>query len=100
MTNKPNGTLYIGVTNNLERRVAEHKGGLADGLMRRYKLHHLVWFEEYSDIVDAIAQEKNMKEWDRSWKVKRIWKMNPDWKDLAADWLDWTPACAGVTTKG
>ncbi len=99
MANKPNGTLYIGVTNSLERRVVEHKNGVADGFTKRYKLHQLVWFEEHFNIADAIAREKQMKEWNRSWKIQRIREMNPDWKDLAADWFAWTPAFAGVTNK-
>ncbi len=68
MTNKPNGTLYIGVTNNLERRVAEHKSGTIDGFTKKYELRNLVWYEEYFNIADAIAREKQMKEWQRSWK--------------------------------
>ncbi len=100
ITNKPRGTLYIGVTNNLERRVHEHKSAEIEGFTSRYQLDKLVWYEEFYNIADAIAREKQMKEWPRRWKVNSIVTMNEDWTDLASDWYNvWTPACAGVTNE-
>jgi putative endonuclease len=98
MSNKARGTLYIGVTNNLERRVYEHKSGMSEGFTKRYKLEKLVWYEEYHNITDAIQREKQMKEWPRRWKVNAIATMNMEWADLAVNWHhSWTPAFAGVT---
>jgi putative endonuclease len=76
------GTLYIGVTNNLVRRVYEHKMGLAEGITKKYKVHRLVYFEQYSDIENAIVREKRLKKWNRAWKVKLIEELNPNWDDL------------------
>jgi putative endonuclease len=97
MTNKPRGTLYIGVTNNLERRIHEHKSGDIAGFTSRYQLDKLVWYEEFHNIADAIIREKQMKEWPRRWKINAIVTMNADWTDLAGSWYNpWTPAYAGV----
>ncbi len=85
LTNRPNGTLYAGVTNNLERRVVEHRQGRADRFTRRYNLHRLVWFEPHTDIREAILREKRIKKWNRAWKVEMIEAMNPDWRDLATE---------------
>jgi len=82
MANKPNGTLYIGSTNNLAKRVYEHKGDLVDGFTKRYGVHRLVYYEESNDIVSARLREKQMKKWNRQWKISRIIEMNPEWKDL------------------
>ncbi|GAA4299346.1 GIY-YIG nuclease family protein [Aestuariibaculum suncheonense] len=87
ITNKNNGTLYIGVTNNLERRMFEHKRGVIEGFLKRYGLSRLVYFETFQYINDAIKREKNMKKWKRSWKITLIETDNPDWNDLAKDWL-------------
>ncbi|MCC6778367.1 MAG: GIY-YIG nuclease family protein [Hyphomicrobiales bacterium] len=76
------GTLYIGVTNDLIRRVYEHKMGLADGFTKKYRVHRLVYFEELGDIEAAILREKQMKKWNRAWKVKLIEEKNPNWDDL------------------
>lgn len=82
MTNRPNGTLYVGVTSNLARRVWEHRAGLAEGFTRRYGLKRLVYAERHDDIRIAIQREKNMKHWTRAWKVRLILDADPAWDDL------------------
>ena len=76
------GTLYIGVTNNLVRRVYEHREGLADGFTKRYGVKTLVYFEAHDTIAAALQREKNMKHWSRVWKIDLIVKSNPAWQDL------------------
>lgn len=78
-----NGTLYIGVTDDLERRVAEHKSGKIDGFTKRYDIHMLVYYEETGDIYEALQREKRLKKWNRQWKIRIIEEFNPEWKDLA-----------------
>jgi putative endonuclease len=78
-----NGTLYVGVTNDLARRTAEHKDKVVPGFTRRHGVDILVWYEEHSDINDAIAREKQIKSWNRAWKLKLIEKNNSGWNDLA-----------------
>jgi putative endonuclease len=82
MTNRPNGTLYLGVTSDLARRVWEHREGVIEGFTKRYGLKGLVWYEPHDDIRTAIQREKNMKHWPRAWKVRLILDMNPEWRDL------------------
>jgi putative endonuclease len=82
MANRPNGTLYIGVTSDLARRAYEHREGLIDGFTRQHGLKRLVWYERFEDIRDAIQREKRMKTWLRAWKTRAIMAMNPDWDDL------------------
>lgn len=82
LASKPQGTLYIGVTNDLMRRVSEHREGLISGFTKKHAVHRLVWFEEYGDINDAIAQEKRLKRWHRDWKRTLIEQNNPYWSDL------------------
>ena len=82
MNNKKNGVLYIGVTNNLLRRVWEHKEGILKGFTEKYKLKNLVYYEFHEDILSAIQREKHLKLWSRQWKVKLIEKENPEWNDL------------------
>ena len=82
MASKPNGTLYIGVTSNLAKRAWEHREGFVDGFTKRYGCKLLVWFEVHDRIENAILREKQMKEWQRAWKVRRIVEMNPGWRDL------------------
>jgi putative endonuclease len=77
-----NGTLYIGMTSSLVKRVYEHKCDLVDGFTKKYKAHHLVYFEEHEDIRQAIAREKQIKKWKRKWKLALIEKVNPNWRDL------------------
>jgi putative endonuclease len=85
LASKRNGTLYIGVTNDLVRRVYEHKADLVPGFTRRYSVHTLVYFEETDDVETAIAREKQMKKWNRAWKVSVIERSNPTWRDLYDD---------------
>jgi putative endonuclease len=86
LASKQNGTLYIGVTNDLSRRVLEHKNGLFDGFTKKYAVHHLVYFEQYENVELAIEREKRLKTWNRKWKLDLIEKENPTWKDLSEDW--------------
>jgi putative endonuclease len=76
------GTLCIGVTNNLVRRIYEHRNGLVDGFTKKYHVHRLVYFEQYSDIETAITREKRLKRWNRAWKIQLIEELNPNWDDL------------------
>ncbi|SNT61681.1 putative endonuclease [Tardiphaga sp. OK246] len=76
------GTLYIGVTNDLIRRVYEHRSKEVDGFTRRYDVDKLVWFEVYDDVLSAIAREKELKKWRRDWKIRLIEEQNPNWMDL------------------
>ncbi|WP_330084647.1 GIY-YIG nuclease family protein [Methylocystis iwaonis] len=84
-TNRPNGTLYLGVTSDLARRGWEHREGVIDGFTKRYGLKRLVWYEPFEDIRTAIQREKTMKHWPRAWKVRLILDMNPEWRDLYED---------------
>jgi putative endonuclease len=88
ITNKKEGVLYIGVTNNLERRMFEHKEKLIEGFSKKYNLDKLIYFETYQYINDAIRREKQMKKWKRQWKINLITEDNPDWNDLSFDWFD------------
>lgn len=83
LTNFNNTTFYIGVTNNLERRIFEHKNELVDGFTKKYKLKKLIYFEECGQVVDAIAREKQLKNWHRDWKINLVKSFNPDFKDLS-----------------
>lgn len=82
LCSQTNGTLYIGVTNNLYRRIYEHKKKLVKGFTEKYGITKLVYLETYEDVRDAIHREKCLKKWNRSWKLKLISKANPEWKDL------------------
>ena len=82
MASQPMGTIYIGVTNDLLRRAWEHREGVLPGFTKRYNVKHLVYFEEFGDIRDAIQREHNLKHWSRAWKIALIEKANPDWHDL------------------
>lgn len=82
MASKKDGVLYIGVTDNLIRRVYEHKKGIIDGFTKKYFVHKLVYFEQTPDIISAINKEKQAKKWKRDWKVELIEKDNPEWEDL------------------
>ena len=83
LTNKSNKVLYIGVTNNLSRRVYEHKNKLVEGFTKKYKLTKLVYYEIGDSIEDAIRREKQFKNWHRDWKMNLISQFNPEWKDLS-----------------
>jgi putative endonuclease len=82
LTNKRNGTLYIGVTNNLEKRVQEHKSKTIQGFTQKYNVTLLVYYELYSEIYLALQREKALKKWDRSWKLKLIDFANPKWVEI------------------
>ena len=82
LTNKPLGTLYIGVTSNLHKRMAEHAQGLVEGFTKRYGVKRLVYYELYDSMTDAIRREKRLKDWQRLWKIRLIEGMNPEWRDL------------------
>jgi putative endonuclease len=82
MASRRNGTLYIGVTSDLVRRVYEHREGFVDGFSKRYGTNLLVHFETYDDITRAIQRERTMKHWSRAWKLELIESRNPDWDDL------------------
>ena len=82
------GTLYIGITNNLERRMVEHKEGLVEGFTKEYGVERLVYFEMYGDVRNAIHREKQLKGWRRDKKIALIEKVNPSWKDLAREWYE------------
>lgn len=85
MCDKPRWTTYIGVTNDLVRRVYEHKEGITGGFTRKYNLRTLVYYEVYEEIEESIKREKQLKNWKRQWKLDMVDKINPEWKDL---WLD------------
>jgi putative endonuclease len=78
-----NGTLYVGVTNDLARRMTEHKSGAVPGFTRQYGVNRLMYFEEYASILEAREREHNMKRWRRSWKLDLIEEHNPGWRDLS-----------------
>ncbi len=78
----PYGALYIGVTSNLVKRVWEHRESVVNGFSKQYGVKQLVWFEVHSEIVQAITREKQIKKWNRNWKVNLIQASNPDWRDL------------------
>jgi putative endonuclease len=82
LASRRNGTLYTGVTGDLVKRVYEHKNDLADGFTKKYNVHLLVYFELHEDMNAAITREKQIKKWNRAWKLELIEKRNPDWKDL------------------
>ena len=77
-----NGTLYVGVTSDLRQRVWQHRNDLVDGFSKRYGVHRLVYFEQHVDMHEAILREKQIKKWNRAWKVQLIERANPDWNDL------------------
>jgi putative endonuclease len=85
LASRRNGTLYCGVTNDLARRVKEHRQGTAEGFTSKYRVTRLVWFELHSDINEAILREKRIKKWNRDWKIALIEASNRDWGDLAVD---------------
>jgi putative endonuclease len=82
LASRPGGTLYVGVTNDLVRRVYEHREGLIPGFTKRYGVKMLVYYEQYDSPAFAIQREKNIKHWPREWKIDLIVSMNPDWRDL------------------
>ena len=85
LASQRNGALYVGVTNNLARRVSEHKAKLVPGFSRKYGVSLLVYFEAFDSILEARAREHSLKRWRRAWKVSLIEKLNADWRDLSAE---------------
>lgn len=85
LASKRNGTLYIGVTSDLVRRVWEHRNDFVEGFTKRYGVHRLVWYEVHDSMESAIRREKALKEWRRAWKLRLIEGPNPDWRDLYED---------------
>lgn len=85
LASQRNGTLYIGVTSDLIKRIWEHKNDLVEGFTQKYKVHQLVYFEQHLDTLTAITREKQLKKWNRDWKPALIEKSNPDWRDLWGD---------------
>ncbi|MFU8833622.1 MAG: GIY-YIG nuclease family protein [Wenzhouxiangella sp.] len=82
LASKRNGTLYVGVTSNLVKRVWEHKNNLVEGFTQKYDVHQLVWYEVHEEMESAIAREKQLKGWRRAWKISLIEQENPEWIDL------------------
>ena len=85
LASKRNGTLYIGVTNDLVRRVYQHKQNIIEGFTKKYNVHNLVYYESCPDVKAAITREKQLKKWKRRWKIELIEKGNPEWRDLYSD---------------
>ena len=85
VTNKPMGTLYIGVTDDLPRRMEQHRTNTSPSFTRRYNCNRLVWFERFENLHQARAFERQMKKWNRAWKVTRVVELNPEWRDLAPE---------------
>ncbi|CAH1650677.1 GIY-YIG nuclease family protein [Chelatococcus asaccharovorans] len=85
LASRPGGTIYVGVTSHLARRVWEHRRGLADSHTKRYGITRLIYYEHYDRMMDAIQRERTMKHWPRVWKTRLIASMNPEWRDLYDD---------------
>ena len=98
MASRRNGTLYCGVTNDLVRRVQEHREGRAESFTQKYGVSRLVWFEQHKDINEAILREKRIKKWNRDWKIALIDAENRDWRDLAVD-LGLDPLASVIPAK-
>ena len=82
LASRKNGTLYVGVTNDLPKRIAEHKHNYIEGFTKKYKVHLLVYYEVHNDVREAILREKQIKNWTRSWKISLIEEINSEWRDL------------------
>jgi putative endonuclease len=85
LASKRNGTLYVGVTSDLIKRVYQHRKNLVDGFTSKYQVHRLVYYEQYRNVLSAIQREKRLKEWQRKWKLALIEKHNPEWRDFYPD---------------
>ena len=85
LASERNGTLYTGITSDLVKRVWEHREGVTEGFTSKYSVKHLVWFEVHDNAVSAITREKQIKKWNRGWKINLIQQENPTWRDLYAD---------------
>ena len=102
LASQPRGTLYVGVTNSLVQRVADHRAGRGSTFTRKFKVHRLVWYEEFDSVTDAIQREKSLKRYLRDWKINMIERDNPHWIDLYATLpgvrplpKDWSPVDDG-----
>lgn len=82
LASRTNGTLYVGVTSDLVKRIHEHRNDCAEGFTKRYRVHRLVWFEQHETMISAIARERAIKKWRRAWKIELIESANPGWRDL------------------
>ena len=89
LASRRNGTLYLGVTSDLVKRVWEHKGDFVDGFSKQYGVHLLVYFEQHETMADAILREKQIKKWERAWKLRLIEEKNPGWRDLFDEIASW-----------
>lgn len=87
LANKRNGTLYVGVTSDLRQRAWIHKNDFVEGFTKKYGVHSLVYYELHQDMMSAITREKQIKKWNRAWKLELIEKQNPDWRDLWDDMM-------------
>ena len=87
LSSQRNGTLYIGVTNDLTKRVYEHKNNLVEGFTKKSEVHLLVYFEEFHNVDEAIIREKRLKKWRRAWKLRLIETSNPEWNDLYREFV-------------
>lgn len=85
LASRRNGTLYVGVTSDLIKRIWEHKNDQVDGFTQRYAVHSLVWYEVHENMESAISREKSIKEWQRKWKLELVESSNPEWKDLYSE---------------
>jgi putative endonuclease len=85
ITNQRNGTLYVGVTSDLPKRIWQHKNHVVEGFSQRYRLNKLIWYETHNNMKSAICREKAIKKWSRRWKLMIIEDMNPEWRDLYKD---------------
>jgi putative endonuclease len=107
LASQPNGTLYIGTTSHLIKRIGQHKNNQVEGFTQKYQVHRLVYFERHATMLAAIRREKQLKKWMRAWKIALIEKTNPAWRDLWEDirqlvhsgGIVWIPAFAGMTMK-
>jgi putative endonuclease len=99
LASKPWGTLYVGVTSDLEARVFQHKNGLLGGFTKKYGVKTLVYFEDFGEAALAIGREKRLKKWPRAWKINLIRTDNPDWNDLAADWYLKMPTAEDIEKR-
>ena len=86
LASQPHGTLYVGITSDLHKRMDQHKAGIGSHFVKKYGVTRLVWFEEFPLYADAIRRETNLKRWKRDWKIALIEKVNPEWKDLIENW--------------